>query len=343
MKPFDTLVFIGRFQPLHQGHIHVINEAKKLAKTVLVLVGSANSAPSPKNPFTYEERRWWILDAVDQADAWVSVKPLPDSSYNDTAWIANVQQIVNGVTGGNKTGIIGFSKDHTSYYLKLFPEWGAVEIPTQFSVLNSSNIREGYFQRYFTVPTEDHCPPNVVRFLSRFTQDERFKWLVDEAEFYRGYHRIWEHSPFPVQFNCADAIVVQAGHILLIERKSAPGKGLLAVPGGHINNNETFEQCAIRELKEETRISDDKGELPPAMLASFIEGSKLFDAPGRSLRGRVISNAFFFRLPKREKLYIIKGNDDAKEAFWHPLGSLDPSRMFEDHYSMIQTMLGNFN
>jgi bifunctional NMN adenylyltransferase/nudix hydrolase len=110
-------------------------------------------------------------------------------------------------------------------------------------------------------------------------------------------------------FVTADAVVVQSGHILLVERGRAPGKGLLALPGGFVNPEERIRDAAIRELREETSISDGKGQIPPAMLASFIEDARtrVFDAPNRSLRGRIITHAFLFRLPERRKLFGVKG------------------------------------
>ena len=94
-------------------------------------------------------------------------------------------------------------------------------------------------------------------------------------------------------------MVVQSGHILLVERGRMPGKGLLALPGGFVDASERIRDAAIRELREETGIADTKGSIPPAMLASFIEDSRtrIFDAPSRSLRGRIVTHAFLFRLP----------------------------------------------
>src|SRR3954447_25228920 len=87
---YDYLVFIGRFQPLHNGHVHVINRALSSGAKVIVLVGSANVACSPRNPFTYDERRDMILDAAARgeisggADRLI-VQPVGDFSYNDQA------------------------------------------------------------------------------------------------------------------------------------------------------------------------------------------------------------------------------------------------------------------
>ena len=64
MSKLDTIVFIGRFQPFHNGHLEVIRTALSKAKKVLVLVGSSNQPRTPKNPFTFEERRNMIYRSV---------------------------------------------------------------------------------------------------------------------------------------------------------------------------------------------------------------------------------------------------------------------------------------
>lgn len=53
-------------------------------------------------------------------------------------------------------------------------------------------------------------------------------------------------------FVTVDSIVLKSGHVLLVRRKSAPGKNLFAFPGGYLQQNESLVDCAIRELREET-------------------------------------------------------------------------------------------
>ncbi len=148
---YDLLVFIGRFQPLHMGHQEVIDNALSMSKETLLLVGSANAARSPRNPFTFEERKEMIHSIYPQ----VQVKSLDDHTYNDAAWIAQVQARVKEVLlpqgkwsadGMNdfKVGLIGWDKDHTSYYLKMFPQWTSVSIKPS-NLLCATNIREHYF------------------------------------------------------------------------------------------------------------------------------------------------------------------------------------------------------
>jgi bifunctional NMN adenylyltransferase/nudix hydrolase len=341
----DYLVFIGRFAPLHNGHIHIIQKALEQAKKVIVLVGSSNVARTPRNPFTFLERWDMIANTFpDDIISRIEVCPITDYPYNDNQWVAEVQKTVRDITLGNpcafdpppKIGLIGYSKDHTSYYLKMFPQWTSINVEAQFSTLNSTDIRDQYFQDFYRIPDLNHTSEAVIKFMSNFTATQEFQWLVAANKFNKNYNP----KLFDVFVVCVDAVVIQSGHILLIRRKAHPGKGLLALPGGHVNIKERLEPAAIRELKEETRISDDKGELPPAMLRSFITKEKLFDDPNRSLRARVITQAYLFELPNRTKLFHVRGDDDAESAQWVPLGELKSEEFHDDHHAIISHFIG---
>ena len=65
-QQFDYLIFIGRFEPFHQGHHYVITQALAHARQVIVLMGSANSPRTIKNPFHPDERQAMILNSFDK-------------------------------------------------------------------------------------------------------------------------------------------------------------------------------------------------------------------------------------------------------------------------------------
>ncbi|MBX9884036.1 MAG: bifunctional nicotinamide-nucleotide adenylyltransferase/Nudix hydroxylase [Novosphingobium sp.] len=351
MHTYDFGVFIGRFQPLHIGHEHVITRTLESVERLIVLVGSANVARDPRNPFTYAEREAMLRSAFrhEIAQGRLIIAPIDDRLYSDTAWVAQVQRQVRALVleHGNQRGfqnhgirdfrvaLTGYGKDATSYYLKLFPEWENLQIDSQYGTFSSSDVRTRYFQRIPDVPAAI-LSPGVAQFLREFMLGEPFRGLLEEAKYLADYPKQWGTGPFVT----ADAVVVQSGHILLVERGRAPGKGLLALPGGFVNPAERIRDAAIRELREETAISDGKGQIPPAMLASFIEDARtrVFDAPSRSLRGRIITHAFLFRLPERRKLFAVKGGDDAAHAQWYRFGDLAPEMLFEDHWSIIEEM-----
>lgn len=108
--------------------------------------------------------------------------------------------------------------------------------------------------------------------------------------------------------------------VLLIERGVEPFKGSWALPGGFMKMDETIEQCAIRELREETNISD-----------VYLEQFKVFSGITRDPRGRVVTVAFIALV--RPSDYKVIGGDDASNALWFNARQLPPLAF--DHYEII--------
>ena len=337
---FDHLVFIGRFEPFHHGHRAVIERALTLASRVIVLVGSANKPRTNRNPWNAHEREVMILESFPESRDRILVRPLRDHLYNETQWVTEVQRIVHAASeGSQKVGLIGYSKDRTSYYLKSFPQWKLVEAPNVEGV-SATELRHSLFlmdedpgQRLLL---KAGLPDPVFEMLMAFRTRPQFQQLRKEFAFIRDYRKGWEAAPYAPTFVTVDAVVVHSGHVLLVRRKAEPGKGLLALPGGFLNQDETIQDAAIRELKEETRI-----KLPEPVLRGSIRGMHVFDHPERSQRGRTITHAFHFDFPSGE-LPPVRGADDAEKARWYPTSeALDlEESFFEDHYHIVEHFLG---
>lgn len=338
-KMHDALVFIGRFSPFHNGHKAVIEAALEQAKEVVVVVGSSFSARNIRNPFTFQERKA-MIKAVFPTDR-VKVVPVSDYPYDDNKWIAAIQNVVHGAISWSadpvKIGLIGHSKDSTSYYLNIFPSWGSVEV-ANVEGINATDIRIallGDNKEQFDLVSV--MPAEVVRVMAKIIADgpdgysESWMNLRVEYQMVKKYKEAWKAAPFPPTFMTVDAVVVQSGHILLVKRGDMPGKGLWALPGGFLNQDETMLDGAIRELKEETKI-----KVPVPVLKGSIKASKTFDAPNRSVRGRTITQAFFIDLGVGE-LPKVKGSDDAEKAKWVPLNEVakQRDRFMEDHVYII--------
>ncbi|WP_201597350.1 bifunctional nicotinamide-nucleotide adenylyltransferase/Nudix hydroxylase [Psychrobacter vallis] len=333
---YRYLVFIGRFQPFHRGHKAVIDEALKRSDDVIMLIGSANLPRSLRNPFSVAERAAMIKGSYSEADATrIHCVGLDDALYNDTRWLQYVQAGVKSVTGDLQTdiGLIGHSKDSSSYYLSLFPNWASVSVPNYHN-LSATPIRDSYLMG--ATPTPERTPESTRSVLDDFKKTDDYQELHEEADFIDKYKRQWESAPYPPTFMTADALIVQSGHILLVERRSMPGRGLWALPGGFLNPKETLFDACIRELREETRL-----KVPEPVLRGSCHSQHTFDDPYRSARGRTITQAFYFQLKNDPKgLPKVKGGDDATKAFWLPLAELDAKMMFEDHYAIITKMVG---
>lgn len=150
-------VVIGRMQFLHAGHIHLFREAAAKAEQLLVLVGSSDKAPSPSNPFSYEQRHEVIRKALFEegiSNGYTRIKPLPDF-YLEEQWLAEVHRLVQShsdnqmpVSGytisDSDVVLVGHEKDESSYYLKMFPEWAFYNAPNDRG-LNATNFRKELF------------------------------------------------------------------------------------------------------------------------------------------------------------------------------------------------------
>ena len=65
--PADAAILIGRFQPFHNGHAGLLQKALTTAAPVVVVLGSASHARSPKNPSTWQERAAMIGATLPEA------------------------------------------------------------------------------------------------------------------------------------------------------------------------------------------------------------------------------------------------------------------------------------
>ena len=346
-KKYDFLVFIGRFQPAHNAHLEIINEALKLSDNVIVCIGSAYQPRTPKDPFTAEERQRMIESAIPEEDVGrLYFRYIADKRYNDQQWALDIQDSVFDVAEGKDStiGIIGHKKDNSTFYLDMFPQWELVEFPN-IQDLHATSIRDYYFNNVwdndegediFVEMCKDYLNENIFDFMIKFRETDEFDFLKEEFTFIEKYKSAWKDSPYPPTFVTCDGVVIQSGHILLVQRRAAPGAGLWAIPGGFVDQNETIEEAVIRELREETKL-----KVPGPVLKGSIKDRRVFDHPHRSLRGRTITNAFLIEL-NPGPLPPVKGGDDAAKARWFPISEVvDMSeKLFEDHADIINYFLG---
>ena len=127
----------------------------------------------------------------------------------------------------------------------------------------------------------------------------------------------------------ADCVVITKEaepRVLLIQRSGEPFKGCWAFPGGFMNMDETTEQCAIRELEEETRLQVSNVILIGA-----------YSKVDRDPRGRTISVAY---LAIVDSPLEVTGQDDAAKAEWWPLSAL-PQLAF-DHEEIMRDAIAVF-
>ena len=120
----------------------------------------------------------------------------------------------------------------------------------------------------------------------------------------------------------ADCVVITREaepKVLLIQRGFEPYKGCWAFPGGFMNMDETADQCAIRELEEETGLK-----------VSTVYQIGTYSKVNRDPRGRTITVAYIAII---DSPLEVQGQDDAAKAEWFPISDL-PELAF-DHEEIM--------
>jgi bifunctional NMN adenylyltransferase/nudix hydrolase len=337
MANADVAVIIGRWQILQRGHCALLRAALAAAPKVVVVIGSAFHARDSRNPFTWQERQQQF-EAVLSAEERARVTFVPVRDYfDDERWSAAVRYgVLKTASRTDRVTLVGFRKDHTSQYLDNFPGWTVLEVEREYEI-SSSELREIYFELEdrgaALMAIGNYVEPGVRAYLEAWSHLPAFRRSAAEHKAVAEYKKKYT-APFALT---ADCVVTASDHVLLIRRGGTIGNGLLALPGGFIETNETFYAAAIRELDEETGL-----RMLPARAKSALRGQAVFDHPLRSARGRIVTTAFHFDLGDVH-LPEVRGSDDAKEARWVGVSELPgmEEQLFEDHATILERFLGS--
>ena len=225
----DIAVLVGRFQPFHDAHLGLLTRALAIAPRVVVVVGSAFQARTPKNPFTWTERAEMIRQALPAAErARVTVVPVRDY-YDEKRWVASVRQAVAAEVGDDaslRVALVGHFKDATSSYLAAFPGW-TLDSVERLPGSDGTQLRDALFAG---IPDDAHepplldatlaafvdqAPPSTIAFLRAWAALPFFAELAEEWRMLRDYRAAWSTAPYAPVFVTVDAVVRCADRILL--------------------------------------------------------------------------------------------------------------------------------
>jgi 8-oxo-dGTP diphosphatase len=99
-------------------------------------------------------------------------------------------------------------------------------------------------------------------------------------------------------------------HALLVQRGEPPFQGMWALPGGFVRMDESLEEAALREMREETGLRQ-----------AYLEQLYTFGDPGRDPRDRVVTVAYYALIPA-DAPFRLEGGSDACQASWFPVDQL---------------------
>ena len=340
---FPYGVCIGRAQPPTRAHIDSLRRGLQVVDRIAVLINGSRLAPSTRNPFSFEQRVAQFSASLSEEELGrLRFFPLRDHPYAVARWHAEVQRCLAEFTADSPATdagvvLLGLEPDPSGHGLDLFPQFARVDTGWEGAADRSAaaRLRAGYLGG--SQDFRDQVADGAGAWMERFMETSAFADLAREEAFIRKFKDSWKGSPYPPTFNTADALVVASGQVLLVLRGGFPGHGLLALPGGYLNQEETLLECALRELHEETGLVVEDRELRAGLVAR-----RTFDHPERSDRGRIITEAFAIRLETggagRLPGLCAEGGDDAKGALWMPLAECDgqPEHFFEDHLAILE-------
>ncbi len=353
-------VVIGRFQPVHRSHLQeVLIPALTGSDELIILLGSSQRPRTPKDPWTDLDRAEMIARGFADSgytvrrvsdfhficgNKRVFISPIKDSIYSNAAWQMNVQEAVRdsvslireAISADTSVDIYlyGVDRDESTFYLNMFPQWKSRTLTRDGSqdTVNGTMCR----QLIFSGLSDQWVPlvtPGVAAFIRDWMATDHYKSIKAEFDFLKFYREEISKFKYPVIFQTADNIILWKGHVLLCNRKAFPGKGLWALPGGFVDQNETILKSAIDNAREKTRI-----DLKPEWLLT----SRTFDNPKRSLRGRTITTVHLWKLPDHYSFDVEPGKNTSKVK-WVPFCDVATlsSQLFEDHYDIIMDMLSS--
>lgn len=252
-SPPPNAVFIGRFQPPHQAHLASIVYALTKAPRILILVGSANMAPSIKNPFSAFERIALLQQALTEMNVdlqRIQFQGLPDR-FDAEAWAIDVHQAAIQAFGPQApVALVGFEKDLSSAYFNWFPNWERIYTP-ETPNLSATHIRRTWLTEQ--ILPED-LPTATRQFLNAKRHTPFFQRLQQEWQAVKQQKHL-EPKQEQLWLN------VTATHIQLHQRHHAIGHGLWELP----------------------RSSNDSG----------VKVQAVFEHPARSLLGPVSAHVFY--------------------------------------------------
>lgn len=165
------VLFIGRFQPLHKGHAHVLEEIFAREDRVFIVIGSAEASFTPMNPFTAGERMQMLLGVLDSLEIPCSrylIVPIPDI-HNYSLWVQHIIQYLPP-----------FGKVYTGSETvrKLFSEQ---RIPVTMIAHHRRRVLSGTETRRRLQKGKDWksiVPPTVAKFIEEIEGAKRIKSLA---------------------------------------------------------------------------------------------------------------------------------------------------------------------
>lgn len=289
-KKSDVAVIVGRFQvpKLHEGHTQLINTVIASHQRVIVVLGVAHSKCSFNNPYDLGCRKTMFAEQYPEITV-LYIKDMQD----DKAWSRKLDEIIEDEVAPESTITLYGSRD--SFIKAYHGKYPTVELQ----------------QKSFTSGTAER---KALAHAGNKNYDFRRGLGFGVANQYPG-------PEMTIDVAIIDDV---KGQILLGRKKDEEGWRII---GGFVQNQETLEDCVIREAREETGLKLHD----PRYVKSFVSS----DWRKAGERDKILTALF--------TATIVKGtpepDDDIHELRWFDLNKDLLEAVISNHKDMIEVVL----
>ena len=326
-----NFVYIGRFQPIHNGHMAIIEKTIKMMKendSFTIIIGSADQERTIRNPLTIEERKKTLEISTEGMP--VKIDTINDSPYDYDEWIRQLAaKLFKDYSAFGNTTIVGM--EGVEEYVKRLKDITGRDACKSIVFTEqdtNTNIHSAKIREMPEIFFNEQCTP-VYEYLKDIGFTDIIKNINKVADDYAKSCNV----KYNTCFMTVDNVVYTADKVLLIRRKD---NGKYAIPGGFAEPCQTMKQNALRELEEETGLTEKD--------VVFKKEPILIDAPFRDPRSskkvNLISMVYSWNCKNPDN---VKAADDAADAMWvdfKEIENMKASEFHADHKKIICKVLG---
>ena len=163
-------ILVGRFQPLHKGHVKAIQFARNNSDKLYIIVGSAEKSNQKRNPFSFEERKRMIELAINEKKLQdnISIVPINDAN-NHTEWIASIKNTIGEYN-------IIFTNDELTEKLFKKEETKVINVPLlDRNILSATEVRK---RLELDKEWKSLVIPEIANYLTEINAVERMKSIT---------------------------------------------------------------------------------------------------------------------------------------------------------------------